>query len=153
MSSEGRPIVILMADDDPDDRQMTQDAFERSKLGNELRFVEDGVELIDYLQRRGRYADPAASPRPDLILLDLNMPRMDGREALRALKADPALRVIPVVVMTTSRAEEDICRSYELSAASYIMKPVTFQALVEVVTTLGRYWLQIVELPRGGDGY
>lgn len=151
MSRQGQPIVILMADDDPDDRQMTKDAFERSKLNNPLRFVEDGVELLDYLKRRGQYADPASSPRPGLILLDLNMPRMDGREALAEIKADPALRHIRVVVMTTSRAEEDICRSYDLSAASYIMKPVTFQALVDVMATLGRYWLEIVELPRNLD--
>lgn len=152
MPKRTRPVVILMADDDPDDRQMTKEAFERSKLLNDLRFVEDGVELLDYLKRRGRYADEQSSPRPGLILLDLNMPRMDGREALREIKADPALRTIRIVVMTTSRAEEDIHRSYDLSAASYITKPVTFQALVDVVQTLGRYWLEIVELPGSGDG-
>ena len=146
------PITILMADDDPDDRQLTREAFTESRLANDLRFVENGEELLDYLKRRGKYADPATSPRPGLILLDLNMPRMDGREALQAIKADPDLKRIRVVIMTTSKAEEDIYRSYNLSAASYIAKPVTFEALVETVKVLGKYWLEIVELPDGhGD--
>ena len=153
MTKRGSPITILMADDDPDDRMMTREAFEESRLGNDLRFVEDGEELLDYLKRRGKYADPASSPRPGLILLDLNMPRKDGREALQEIKADPDLKRIRVVIMTTSKAEEDILRSYNLSAASYITKPVTFEALVEVVRTLGKYWLEIVELPdNGGEG-
>ena len=109
-----KPITILMADDDPDDRQLTQEAFEESRLANDLRFVEDGEELLDYLNRRGKYADPAQAPRPGLILLDLNMPRKDGREALQEIKADPDLRRIRVVVMTTSKAEEDIFRTYDL---------------------------------------
>ncbi len=141
------PITILMADDDADDRQLTHEAFVESRLANDLRFVEDGEQLMDYLKRRGKYADPATSPRPGLILLDLNMPRMDGREALKAIKADPDLKRIRVVVMTTSKAEEDIYRSYNLSAASYITKPVTFEALVETIRVLGKYWLEIVELP------
>lgn len=145
------PITILMADDDADDRMMTREAFEESHLVNDLRFVEDGVELMDYLKRRGKYRDPETSPRPGLILLDLNMPKKDGREALREIKDDPALKRTRVVVLTTSKAEEDILRSYELDASSYITKPVTFSALVEVVKTLGRYWLEIVELP-GDDG-
>ncbi len=149
--SRGNPIVILMADDDPDDRQLTREAFEEAKLANELKFVEDGVELLDYLHRRGKFADPASSPRPGLILLDLNMPRKDGREALAEIKTDPILRRIRVVVLTTSKAEEDILRSYNLSAASYITKPVTFEALVDVIRTLGKYWLEIVELPDNGD--
>ncbi len=152
-SSKGaRPITILMADDDADDRQMTKEAFEESRLVNDLRFVEDGVELMDYLQRRGKYSDPATSPRPGLILLDLNMPKKDGREALREIKADPRLRNIRVVVMTTSKAEEDIERIYNLSAASYITKPITFAGLAEVVKTLGKYWLEIVELPNENSG-
>jgi two-component system response regulator len=146
-----RPITILMADDDPDDRQMTKDAFEEARLANDLRFVEDGVELLDYLYRRGRYADAARSPRPSLILLDLNMPRKDGREALQEMKADPRFRSIRVVILTTSKAEEDIARTYELTATSYITKPVTFEALVEVVRTIGKYWLEIVELPNHVD--
>jgi CheY-like chemotaxis protein len=152
VSQSTRPITILMADDDADDRQLTKDAFEESRVANDLRFVEDGVELLDYLKRRGRYADPATSPRPGLILLDLNMPKKDGREALEEIKADPTLRTIRVVILTTSKAEADIYRTYNLSAASYITKPVTFEGLVEVIKTLGRYWLEIVELPGEGAG-
>jgi CheY-like chemotaxis protein len=140
-----------MADDDPDDRQMTRDAFEENHLANELRFVEDGEELLDYLNQRGKYADPASAPRPGIILLDLNMPRKDGREALVELRNDPRFRGIRVVIMTTSKAEEDVIRSYDLSAASYIAKPVTFERLVEVIRTLGKYWLEIVELPPCGS--
>jgi CheY-like chemotaxis protein len=155
MEKSAKPITILMADDDPDDRLMTKEAFEESRLVNDLRFVEHGVELLDYLQRRGKYADPASSPRPGLILLDLNMPKKDGREALREIKADPKLKNIRVVILTTSKAEEDIYRSYDLSAASYITKPVTFAAMAEVVKVLGKYWLEIVALPgeeNGGEG-
>jgi CheY-like chemotaxis protein len=150
MSPAAKPITILMADDDADDRQLTKEAFEESRLANDLRFVEDGEELLDYLKRRGKYGDPASSPRPGLILLDLNMPRKDGREALAAIKQDPELRRIRVVVMTTSKAEEDIVRTYDLSASSYISKPVTFERLVDVIRTLGKYWLEIVELPANG---
>lgn len=146
MPHHKKPVTILMADDDPDDRALTREAFEAAHLANDLRFVEDGEELLDYLQRRGKYATAADAPWPGIILLDLNMPRMDGREALRAIRADPRLRGIRVVVMTTSKAEEDILRSYDLSAASYITKPVTFDSLVEVVRSIGRYWLEIVEL-------
>lgn len=144
-----KPITILMADDDQDDRMMTKEAFEESHLGNDLRFVENGVELLDYLKRRGKYSDPGTSPRPGLILLDLNMPKKDGREALEEIKQDPSLRSIPVVVLTTSKEEADIHRSYELHVNSYITKPVTFESLVSVVKALGRYWLEIVELPNG----
>ena len=152
MTHRARPITILMADDDPDDREMTREAFAEYRLANDLRFVEDGEELLDYLKRRGQYADPAASPRPGLILLDLNMPRKDGREALAEIKADPDLRRIRIVVLTTSKAEEDVVRTYDLSVASYISKPVTFEALVDVIKTLGKYWLEIVELPVNGNG-
>jgi CheY-like chemotaxis protein len=149
MTRATKPITILMADDDADDRQLTREAFEASRLANDLRFVEDGVELMDYLCRRNRYADPASSPRPGLILLDLNMPKKDGRQALTEIKADSNLRHIRVVVMTTSKAEEDIFRTYDLGASSYVMKPVTFAALVDVIATIGKYWLEIVELPNG----
>jgi two-component system response regulator len=152
MSSKRQPITILMADDDEDDRNMTKEAFEESRIGNDLRFVVDGEDLMDYLKRRGRYEDPASSPRPGLILLDLNMPRKDGREALAEIKGDPALKQIRVIIMTTSKAEEDIHRTYDLSAASYITKPVTFEGLVDVIRTLGKYWLEIVELPNNGGG-
>jgi two-component system response regulator len=144
-------ITILMADDDADDRQLTKEAFEESHLANDLRFVEDGEELLDYLHRRGKYSDPATSPRPGLILLDLNMPRKDGREALEELKKDPRFRTIRVVVLTTSKAEEDIARTYNLSAASYITKPVTFEGLLDVIRTMSKYWLEIVELPDNGE--
>ena len=151
MDKHGRPVTILMADDDPDDRELTREAFVESKLANDLRFVEDGEELLDYLHRRGKYVDPALSPRPGIILLDLNMPRKDGREALRELKSDARFRMIRVIIMTTSKAEEDILRAYDLSAASYITKPVTFGGLIDVIKTLGKYWLEIVELPDNGD--
>ena len=147
MSASARPITILIADDDADDRMMASEALEESRLANDLRFVEDGEELLDYLYRRGRFAGEGAAPRPGLILLDLNMPRMDGREALREIKGDPALRSIPVVVLTTSKAEEDIYRTYDLGVNSFITKPVQFESLVEVMRALGKYWFEIVELP------
>jgi two-component system response regulator len=150
-STRTKPITILVADDDADDRQLTRDAFAENHLVNDLRFVEDGEELMDYLRRRGKYAADGVAPVPGLILLDLNMPRKDGREALQEIKGDPRLRTIRVVVMTTSKAEEDVLRSYDLSAASYITKPVTFDRLVEVIRTLGKYWLEIVELPPEGN--
>jgi CheY-like chemotaxis protein len=145
--TRSQAITILMADDDPDDRQLTQEAFAESHLANDFRTVNDGEELMDYLHRRGAYSDPVSSPRPGLILLDLNMPRKDGREALAEIKSDPNLRQIPVVVLTTSKSEEDIYRTYDLGVNSYIPKPVTFKNLVEVMMVLGRYWFQIVELP------
>jgi len=139
-------ITILMADDDPDDRMLTADAMKESRLGNTFRCVEDGQELMDYLARRGKYSHGNA-PRPGLILLDLNMPRKDGRQALQEIKSDPELRRIPVVILTTSKTEEDVLRSYDLGANSFISKPVTFDRLVEIVRTLGTYWFSIVELP------
>jgi len=151
MAPDRRPINILLADDDADDRMLAREALEESRLVNELRFVEDGEQLLDYLYRRGEYADPAKSPRPGLILLDLNMPRKDGREALREIKADPVLRQIPVVVLTTSKAEEDIYRTYDLGVNSFITKPVDFEGLVQVMKALGRYWFEIVELPQNKD--
>jgi CheY-like chemotaxis protein len=140
-------VVILMADDDADDRELTRDALVESRLINDLHFVEDGAQLLDYLHRRGAYSAPGSAPRPGVILLDLNMPRKDGREALREIKADPELRNIPVVVLSTSKADEDIAQSYNLGANSFITKPVTFDGLVEVVRGLGKYWFDIVELP------
>ena len=150
MTEQRRAITILMADDDADDRLLARDALAESRVANDLRFVEDGEELMDYLLRRGAYADPARSPRPGLILLDLNMPRKDGREALAEIKAHAELRRIPVVVLTTSRADEDVARSYDLGANSFISKPVTFQGLVDTMRALGRYWVEIVALPGGG---
>ena len=141
------PITILMADDDADDRRLTQEAFEEGRLINDVRFVENGEQLLDYLRRQGAYAPPAEAPRPGLILLDLNMPRKDGRTVLKELKGDPELRQIPVCILTTSKADEDIYKSYDLGVNSYIVKPVTFEALVDILQTLEKYWFEIVELP------
>ena len=140
-------ITILMADDDPDDRLLVQDAFEEIRLANPLVFVTDGIELMDYLHRRGGYTDLAGTPLPGLILLDLNMPKKDGREALKEIKSDPVLRTIPIVVLTTSSAEEDILRTYDLGTNSFIVKPVTFDKLVEIIRKVTQYWLEIVRLP------
>lgn len=152
MNHKKNLITILMADDDPDDRMLTEEALSESHLLNDLYFVENGEELLDYLHNRGNYADPQQAPRPGVILLDLNMPKKDGREALQEIKADPSLRQIPIVILTTSKAEEDIYRTYDLGASSFITKPVTFESLVEVMQTLGKYWFEIVELPREKDG-
>ena len=142
-------IVILLADDDEDDRLLTADALRAAKVANELKIVRDGEELMDYLCHRGNYALPAAAPRPGLILLDLNMPKKDGREALREIKADPELRSIPVVILTTSRTEAEINRTYDLGANSFMAKPVTFESLVQAMAVITDYWFQIVELPSG----
>lgn len=142
-----QPFTILMADDDEDDRMFAKDALTESRVLNDFRCVQDGEELMDYLKRRGKYAEPGSAPRPGLILLDLNMPRKDGREALAEIKSDPALRSIPVIVLTTSSTQEDIIRSYDLGVNSFVTKPVTFASLVEVMRELGRYWIEIVQLP------
>jgi CheY-like chemotaxis protein len=147
MNTTARKTIILMADDDADDRLLTKDALAECKTMGELRCVENGEELLDYLMRRGPYADPAKSPRPGLILLDLNMPKKDGRDALREIKLDPELKKIPVVVLTTSRADTDINRIYDLGANSFIAKPVSFESLVDVMKLLIRYWFEMVELP------
>ena len=147
MTSNKRPVVILIADDDPEDRMLAKDALEENKLSNDLQFVEDGEELIEYLYNKGRYKEKNKYPKPGLILLDLNMPRKDGREALKEIKRDENLRLIPIVILTTSKAEEDVIRSYNLGVNSFITKPVTFDALVEIMKTLSKYWFEIVELP------
>ena len=147
MKTTGKMITIVLADDDPDDRQLTEEAFTENRLANQLHCVQDGEELMDYLHRRGAFEQLRSEPLPGLILLDLNMPRKDGREALKEIKADPNLRRIPIVVLTTSKAEEDILRSYDLGVNSYVTKPVTFKSLVELVKVLGRYWFEVVELP------
>ncbi len=153
MTERGRVITILVADDDLDDCLLIKDALVEARLANDLHFVHDGEELLDYLYRRDQYTEPINSPRPGLILLDLNMPKKDGREALQEIKTVAHLRQIPIVVLTTSKAEEEIYHSYDLGASSFIAKPVTFATLVDLMKTLGRYWFEIVELPtaRRGD--
>ena len=151
IKEEIKPIIILMAEDDLDDQLLTKEALTESLVVNDLYFVQDGVELMEYLQRKGKYADKNTSPFPDLILLDLNLPRMDGREALEKIKSDPSLKSIPIVVLTTSQAEEDIFRSYALGASGFISKPVTFPELVKVMKTLGEYWVAVVKLPKKGN--
>jgi CheY-like chemotaxis protein len=142
------PITILICDDDEDDRGLTKQALEDAHISNALCFVEDGDELLDYLYQRGAYGgETGLAPRPGLILLDLNMPKLDGREALKIIKSDTALHDIPIVVLSTSSSDEDIVRSYQLGVNSFITKPVTFSGLVEAMNVLGRYWLEIVELP------
>lgn len=139
-------MVILMADDDEDDFLLTQRALKKSRLINQLVRVSDGEELLDYLRQKGKY-NKNNTKLPSFILLDLNMPRMDGREALKEIKSDPELKDIPVVVFTTSKAEEDIIKSYKLGVNSFVTKPVTFDSLIDVMKSLGNYWLEIVELP------
>ncbi len=141
-------IVILLADDDPDDRILTIRALKQHRLSNNIHTVEDGEQLMQYLRREGPYADPEASPRPGLILLDLNMPRKDGREALQEIKSDPSLRAIPVIVLTTSEAEQDILRSYDLGVNAFVTKPVTFDELARAVRVITDFWFELVRLPR-----
>jgi CheY-like chemotaxis protein len=142
-----KEVIILVADDDPDDRLMIKDSFEETGMRNPVHFVHDGEELLDYLMRRGQYASMSNVRLPGLILLDLNMPKKDGREALKEIKGNPSLRQIPVVVFTTSKAEEDICRSYELGVNSFICKPLSYDVLVRTVKSLIKYWLETVQLP------
>ena len=142
------PITILICDDDEDDRMLTRQALQDAHVSNSIRFVVDGEQLLDYLYQRGEYAgETGKAPRPGLILLDLNMPKMNGREALKIIKEDKSLHDIPIVVLSTSRLDEDIVRSYQLGVNSFITKPVTFTGLVDAMNVLGRYWLEIVELP------
>lgn len=141
-----RAITILIADDDPEDRMLAEEALRESRLANDLRFVEDGEELMEYLRQHGRYAEPGCAPRPGLVLLDLNMPRMDGREALQRIMSDPELCRIPVVILTTSKAEEDLYRSYDLGVHSFITKPIRFESLVTIMRVLEQYWFELVEI-------
>jgi CheY-like chemotaxis protein len=147
MKTSKKIIEILIADDDPEDRMLIIDALHESHLSNTIQYVEDGEELLDYLQNNGKYADSKQYPTPGMILLDLNMPKKDGREALKELRADARFKSIPVVVLTTSKAEEDILKTYNLGANSFITKPVSFSSLVEVMIALNNYWFEIVELP------
>jgi CheY-like chemotaxis protein len=140
-------IEILVADDDQEDRMLIIDALRESRLTNKIHSVVNGEELLEFLRNEGKYSDAKNYPTPGLILLDLNMPKKDGREALRELRADPRFRSIPVVVLTTSKAEQDILRTYDLGANSFITKPVSFSSLVETMRALNNYWFEIVELP------
>jgi CheY-like chemotaxis protein len=142
-----KSFTILMADDDPDDLVLIRDAFDENRFEGEIKSVNDGEELLDYLNNRGKYINPDLFPKPDLILLDLNMPRKDGREALAEIKADPDLKILPIVVLTTSNSADDIIRSYHLGANSYIIKPMTFKALTKTVGNLGIYWFKTSKLP------
>lgn len=151
MINDSSKITILLAEDDPDDRLLTRRALKKSRLANTIQAVEDGEELMEYLHREGEYADPEDSPRPGLILLDLNMPRMDGREALKQIKSDPELRRIPVIVLTTSEAEHDILQSYDLGVNAFVTKPVTFDGLADAIQALGNFWFEIVKLPNDRD--
>ncbi len=141
-----RLLTIIVADDDDDDREMTRDAFMESRIANPLVFVNDGVELLDYL-RAAAAAEDADVALPALVLLDLNMPRVDGPQALMQIRADPKLRHLPVVVLTTSKSDQDVLKCYQGGANSFITKPVSFQGLVDVVRALDRYWFNIVALP------
>jgi len=142
-----KPLIILLAEDDPDDSYLIGEALDESRVPNQLFFVENGEELLDYLYHRGKYADHEQWPAPNLILLDLNMPRKDGREVLEEIKADPDLRRIPIVVLTTSKAEEDIYHSYDHGVSGFITKPVDFDDLINIMKSFGQYWQQTVELP------
>lgn len=143
--SETKPIEILLVEDSPSDAALTMEALAAGKIANNLNCVEDGVEAMNYLRRKGRYAKAA---RPDLIMLDLNLPKKDGREVLEEMKTDPDLKIIPVIVLTTSRADQDILRSYQLNANCYITKPVDFKHFIEVVRSIEHFWLTVVTLPK-----
>jgi len=148
--SDDQSIHILLAEDDPDDRLLTRRALKKSRLANSIATVENGEELMRYLRREGEYRD-ADALRPGLILLDLNMPRMDGREALKEIKSDPGLRRIPVIVLTTSEAEQDILQSYDLGVNAFVTKPVTFDGLADAIEAIGEFWFQIVKLPTNAE--
>lgn len=142
--TDRKEIDVLLVEDDPGDVLMTREAFEENKVANRLAVVSDGESAMAFLRKEGRYAD---APTPDLVLLDLNLPRMDGREVLAAMKGDDELRSIPVVVLTTSEAEEDVLRSYALHANAYVTKPVDFQRFIEVVRQIDDFFVQVVRLP------
>ena len=142
--SDAQPISVLLVEDDPGDVVLVTEAFEHNKVANDLHTVQDGVEAVSFLRKEGEYT---SAPTPDLILLDLNLPRKDGREVLEEIKADPELRRIPVVVLTTSKAEEDVLRSYDLHANAYVTKPVDFDRFIEVVRQIDEFFVSVVKLP------
>ena len=145
-----RPIEILLVEDSPSDTELTIEALQEGKICNHLSIVEDGVQAMDFLRRKGSYAE---APRPDLILLDLNLPRKDGREVLAEMKTDPNLRTIPVIVLTTSKADEDVLRAYSLHANCYIIKPVDFRQFLEMIKFIESFWLSVVKLPSAQKTY
>lgn len=149
MHDHNRKITILLAEDDSNDCILIQKAFQEIDSAYDLVFVKNGIDLLQYLNKQGKFSEPASAPRPDLILLDLNMPRMDGRQALAEIKSDLYLRSIPVVVLTNSHSQEDILRTYDLGGAGFIIKPQTFEGIVEVVKVLNQYWFEVVELANG----
>ncbi len=144
---DAKPVAILLAEDDPDDQYLISEALDESRLNARLYIVSDGEELLDYLKRQGKYAQSEQWPLPGLILLDLNMPRKDGREALQEIKADPAFQHIPIVALTTSRADRDVALTYQHGVSGFITKPVSFSALREVMKSIGDYWLNTSRLP------
>ena len=146
MTQGGGPVEILLVEDNPGDERLTREALKEGKVYNNLHWVKDGVEAMEFLHRRGKYRD---APRPDIILLDLNLPKKDGREVLSEIKQDPALRSIPVVILTTSKAEEDVLKSYHLHANCYVTKPVDLEKFIVVVQSIDRFWLTVVTLPPG----
>lgn len=149
MVSNGKQMMILAAEDDSDDQMLLKEAFEENGFCPRIEFVENGEELLDYLHQKGRYEDAARAPRPDLILLDLNMPTKDGRTALKEIKSDPTLRAIPIVVLTTSNHADDILNSYGLGASSYITKPGSFSMFTEMIRQFGLYWFEVASIPKG----
>jgi CheY-like chemotaxis protein len=153
MNQKGKPLTILYADDDPEDQMLMKEALEKSYPINQLHFVENGVDLMDYLRRQGKYADMKHKGYPDLILLNLNMPKKDGRETLEEIKADPDFRRIPIVVLTGSKSSQDIHTAYDLGASGFIIKPLTFESLTDTLTTVVKYWSEIVKLPVKQTGH
>jgi chemotaxis family two-component system response regulator Rcp1 len=147
MVEQNRPVEILLVEDNPGDERLTREALKEGKVYSNLYWVKDGVEAMDFLRRKGRYADV---PRPDIVLLDLNLPKKDGREVLEEIKTDEALKRIPVVVLTTSKAEEDVLRTYNLHANCYVTKPVDLDKFIVVVKSIDRFWLTVVTLPPNG---
>lgn len=144
---DAKRVPILLAEDDPDDQYLISEALDENQLNARLYVVSDGEQLLDYLKRRGKYQDEEKYPMPGLILLDLNMPRKDGREALREIKADPALQQIPILALTTSQAERDVVLTYQSGVSGFITKPVSFSGLREVMKSIGAYWLDTARLP------
>ena len=148
MLDDNRPVEILLVEDNPGDERLTREALKEGKVYSNLHWAKDGVEALEFLRRRGRFADV---PRPDIILLDLNLPKKDGREVLEDVKNDPELKRIPVVVLTTSKADEDVLRSYDLHANCYVTKPVDLEKFIQVVKSIDRFWLTVVTLPPSGN--